>query len=485
MTSAPSATASVSPEAALAWLEAECARQSLRDYCPLVSNEDYEQPPHVLALIDHLEAVERGDITRLIVEMPPRSSKSTHVSRLLPSWYIGRHPDRYVIEASYGKELAVEHGRAVRDLINHPRYPFDITLRQDVKAAGRWMTSKGGGLVTAGVDGGLTGHGGHLNILDDPMKDRQEAESELVREHTWTWYQEVFRTRFMRNGGAVVLGTRWHEDDLIGRLLNSPGASDWTRLKLAYFAEEDDPIGRPVGAPLNVFGDVPSVEKGEISSRGFAALYQQNPAPAEGALFKAAWFKHRYDPRWMDARMQRHREGTLGADERWIVLQTVDTATKEGVGDYSVIATWATDGIRYYLVDIWREHADYPHLKQAVVEQYWKHRPYQVAVEDTTHGRPLVQEFQRMPGAPPVAAYPVIGNKVTRAEAASAWFEGGYVALPGRRSEEEPPWLEPWIREHLSFPAAAHDDQVDTTSEALSRLTLREAKPEVLGKVTA
>ena len=485
MISGPSATASVvSPESALAWLDAECARQSLLDYCPLVSFDGYEQTPHIRALIAHLEAVERGEIPRLIVEMPPRSSKSTHVSRLFPSWYIGRHPERYVIEASYGKELAVEHGRAVRDLLGHPRYPFDVQLRADVKGAGRWMTSKGGGLVTAGVDGGLTGHGGHLNVLDDPIKDRQEAESDLVREHTWVWYQEVFRTRFMLNGAAVVLGTRWHEDDLIGRLLNSPGASDWVRLKLPYFAEEDDPIGREVGAPLHIFGDVPSVAKGEISSRGFSALYQQNPSPAEGAIFKLAWLQHRYDPRWMDDKMLRHREGRLADDERWLVVQTIDTATKDGVGnDYSCIATWATDGIRYYLVDVWRARVDYPDLKRAVVEQFWKYHPFQIAVEDTTHGRPLVQEFQKMAGAPPVAPYPVSGSKVTRVEAISGWFEGGYVALPGRRPEEEPLWLEPWMREHLSFPNAAHDDQVDCTSIALTRLTLREPVPMVIGKV--
>jgi predicted phage terminase large subunit-like protein len=126
---------------------------------------------------------------------------------------------------------------------------------------------------------------------------------------------------------------------------------------------------------------------------------------------------------------------------------------------------------------------DYPALKKAVLLQYWKHRPFQVAVEDTTHGRPLVQEFQRMAGAPPVAAYPVVGNKVTRLEAVTGWFAGGFVVLPGRLPDEEPPWLERWTREHLSFPFAEHDDQVDTTSLALSRLTLRDPEPIVIGKV--
>ena len=464
------------------------ARSSLRDYAGRMSGDDYEQPPHVVALCDHLDALERGDIRRLIVEMPPRSSKSTHVSRLLPSWYIGRHPERYVIMASYGKELAVEHGRAVRDLIAHPRYPFDVMLRADVKAAGRWMTSLGGGLVTAGVDGGLTGHGGHLNILDDPIKDRQEAESPVVREHTWTWYQEVFRTRWMRGSSAVVLGTRWHEDDPIGRILNSKGASDWTRLRIPYIAGDADPLGRAPGDPLPIFGDVPSVEAGEISPRAWAALYQQDPAPAEGALIKAEWLKYRCDPQWLNDRMAAHvaaaQLGTvLNHGTRWAVIQTVDTATKDGIGDYSVIATWATDGIRYYLVDVWRERVDYPDLKAAVLMQYWKHRPYQVAVEDTTHGRPLVQEFQRMPGAPPVAAYPVVGNKVTRLEAVTGWFAGGFVVLPGRTPAEEPPWLEQWTREHLSFPYAEHDDQVDTTSLGLARLTLREPVPQKIGTV--
>ena len=437
-------------------LEIRRARDSLADYARLISPDTYEQPAQVLALIEALERLERREITRLIVEMPPRSSKSTHVSRIFPSWWLGRHPDDGVILASYGQELATGHGRAVRDLLGHPRYPFATNLRSDVKAAGRWQTEQGGGLLAAGVGTGLTGFGGTLVVLDDPIKDREEADSEVVREHTWSWYQEVLTTRIMRDGVVVVLGTRWHEDDPIGRILASPGAEQWTRLRIPYYAEDNDPLKRRPGQPLEVFGTVPSVEKGEISSYGFSALYQQSPTPQGGGVFKRESMNRRY------------QFGELPTtNPRWRVYCSVDLGGKQGVGhDPSAIATWGTDGISFYLLDYWSSQAEYADVKAKIVSTFYEYGPRLVLVEDATWAQPLISDLKRDTGVR-VAPVTPSGSKWVRADAVSPLFEAGRIVLP-----QSAPWLDKWLHEHLAFPNAAHDEAVDTTSMALSRMSV-------------
>ena len=447
----------VTQAAALAYLEAECARQSLHDYAPLVSPDGYEQPAQVVALIEKLEALERRDITRLIVEMPPRSSKSTHVSRLYPSWWLGRHPDDNVILASYGQELATGHGRAVRDLLGHPRYPFTTKLRADVKAAGRWQTDAGGGLIAAGVGTGLTGFGGHLLVLDDPIKGREEAESEIVRDHTWDWYQEVFGTRIQRDGVVVVLGTRWHEDDPIGRILNTAGAEDWTRLRIPYLAEPDDALGRAEGEALDVFGTVPSVEKGEISAYGFSALYQQRPTPAGGGVFKSEWMTRRYTS---DSLTE-----TIRTSARFTIVMSIDTGGKPGVGhDPSAISVWGTDGLSYFLLDSWADTVEYADVKQKIVDLWWEWRPRMAFIEDQTHAAPIISDMRRGTGVN-IAAVRPSGSKWVRADAISPLFQAGRVVLPTHAS-----WLDAWMHEHLSFPNGTHDDRVDATSLVLSEM---------------
>lgn len=456
--------AEISREAAVAFLEAECARRSLSDYAILTSPDTYEQPPQVRSLIEHLEALEARDITRLIVEMPPRSSKSTHVSRIFPSWQLGRHPEQNVILASYGQELATGHGRAVRDLLGHPKYPFPTRLRADVKAAGRWQTEQGGGLIAAGVGTGLTGFGGDLLVLDDPIKGREEAESEVVRDHTWDWYQEVFSTRIQRSGVVVVMGTRWHEDDPIGRILNSPGATDWTRLRIPYIAEADDPLGRAEGEPLEVFGTVPSVEKGEISAYGFSALYQQRPTPSGGGVFRSEWMQRRYCVGHAGIACPLGAE-PLNKTDRWMQIQSVDLGGKQGTGhDPSAIATWGTDGISYAVLDYWHSQAEYADVKTTFTRKWFEHKPRLMLIEDATWAQPLISDLRRETGVM-VAPVTPQGSKWTRADAVSPVFQSGRVMLPCQAV-----WLPEWEHQHLSFPNALHDEAVDTTSQALAYL---------------
>jgi predicted phage terminase large subunit-like protein len=254
----------------------------------------------------------------------------------------------------------------------------------------------------------------------------------------------------------VLAQTRWHEDDLAGRILNSAGANEWTVLNLPAIAEEGDPLGRKPGEALwpewFPIKDLPSVAKGEITSRAFSALYQQTPVPAEGRLFKMAWMDRRYDLR------SRPRFDSL--------VQSVDSAWKTGPGnDFSCIATWGTDGKDYYLVDCWHGRVEFPELRRIVLEQYEKHRPHAVIVEQAAAGFAVVQELQQMTKLP-IIGIPAKGSKESRAEAVTPYFEAGKVLLPVGM-----PWLEDWINEHLRFPAGKHDDQVDTTSLALCRLS--------------
>lgn len=447
------------PEFDLAAVQA-VARATLVGYCILM-DPSYDPAPHTKKIIALLEAIEKGEVRRAMIFMPPRHGKSYHVSERFPAWFLGRNPQKRVILASYAATLAETNSRTVRGLLEDERNPFPTRIAADTRAVGRWETTAGGSLLAAGVGGGITGFGADVLDIDDPFAGRAEADSDLQRANVWAWYQEVARTRLMRGGRILVCNTRWHEDDLAGRLLNSKGASDWTVLSLPAIAEEDDILGRKVGEALwpaqFPASELPSVEKGEMDSRGFAALYQQRPVPREGSFFKAQWFERRYEP-WQ---LEQLEQGP-----RWRVVQAVDTATKEGVStDFSVIATWATDGISYYLLDIVRRRVDYPTLKALVERLYWQHKPRQVYVEDTTHGRPLVQEM-RYTSPIPLVAKTVKGSKEARASVVTALFESGKVVLP-----KEAPWLDEWIAEHLSFPMGAHDDQVDTTSLALTELS--------------
>lgn len=460
----------LSPEAAAVvanYARAELGRRFLGDYAALVSPDTYEQPPHVKLLIEHLEAVERGDIRRLMVHMPPRGSKSMHCSRLLPSWWLGRRPRDGVILASYGDTLAVDNGRSVRDLIQHRRYPFATTMRPDAKAAGRWYTSQGGGLVAVGRGAGITGWmlPGNLLVPDDLIKDRAEAESEVIREGAWQWWQDTFMTRLAKDGAVVYPSTRWHEDDPSGRILNSAGASDWTVLTLPYMAEPGDILGRQLGETLTTYGYVPSVEKGEISAYGFSALYQQRPTPAGGGVFKSEWMQRRY--------CVGHDGGVCPTGAplldktrgRWRVVQAVDLGGKQGVGhDPSAIATWGSDGITFAVLDYWSSQAEYADIKPVFAARYFEQQARTMFIEDATWAQPLISDLRRETGVM-VEAVPARGSKWVRADAAAPVFASGRVALPCRA-----PWLDGWMHEHLAFPNGAHDEAVDTTSMAVHEL---------------
>lgn len=434
--------------------ESDLARRNLLEFAQRM-DPSFERARHLELLAGHLEAIERREIRRLIVAMPPRHGKSRTTSQLFPAWFLGRNPRQHCVLASYGAELAEENSRRVRDLVSDARYPFDVQLSEDSRAVNRWATSAGGGLIAAGVGSSLTGFGADLLVVDDPVRDREAAESQTIRDGTWAWYQDVARPRLHPGGAQILISTRWHEDDLVGRALNSAGASDWTLLVLPAICEDDgDVLGREAGAPLwperFPVAELPSVERGEISSRSFAALYQQRPAPAEGNLFKRDWFG------------PRNRFSQL--PETRTIIASIDTASKTGVhNDWSVIAVLAYDKVNFYVVDVMRERLEFAQLAERVVRMHRQYKPSRIYIEDASAGIAIVQELKRLTSLP-VIPVPAKGSKISRWEAVTARFESGKVLFP-----ERAPWLEYAIDEFCSVPAARHDDVVDAVVLGLSQ----------------
>ncbi|MET9436885.1 terminase family protein [Streptomyces sp. NPDC006551] len=266
------------------------------------------QAPH-LALIDQLfKRIARGERVKALITMPPRHGKSRRAARWAPLWYLARHPDHRIMIASYGADLAEEHSRWIRDAIVTYGPQIGLALHSGSKAAGRFDLADPqtgdrleGGLVAAGVGGGLTGKGAHLAIVDDPIKDAADAESPTMRRRLWDWWTAVLNTRMEPAGSIIVIQTRWHEQDLAGRILEGQDTSDWITLDLPAICDtEDDPLGRPVGAALwpKRYGRraLANIRKA-VGERVWWSLYQQKPRPMEGGVWKWPWITdHRITP---------------------------------------------------------------------------------------------------------------------------------------------------------------------------------------------
>lgn len=247
-------------------------------------------------IADALMRVERGDIKRLLITMPPRHGKSMLASQYFPAWYLGRNPTKEIIMASYSGELASDFGRKVRNLVDDPDYQAcfpNVKLAEDSKAKNRWHTNKAGGYVAAGVGGAITGRGANIIIIDDPFKDREEAESQVIRDKVYDWYTSTAYTRLAPGGAIVIIHTRWHDDDLIGRILAAePGK--WEHLNFPAIAEEDEQF-RKRGEPLweqRYNKEALHEIKDSIGPYDWACLFQQNPINEETQEFKKIYFKY-------------------------------------------------------------------------------------------------------------------------------------------------------------------------------------------------
>ncbi len=423
----------------------------------------YYEDSRVSRLIcDELDAVERGDTPKLILTMPPQEGKTTHASEALPAYWIGRHRRTSVIMSSYNDDRAQVNSRHVRDILESPDWPYaDVRLRPDTRNVGHMEMTDGSALHAVGVGGGMTGYGADLLLIDDYVKDSEDANSAALRDRAWDWYQRVALTRRHTDTREIIVATRWHEDDLIGRVLADPiEAATWRVVEIAAFAHEDDPLGREVGEYLHGRNPQEYAEsRRRMDPQGFEALYQQRPTSPEGNMFKRGWWKS-YDP------------DVTPVEARFI---TVDSAFKQTVAsDYSAAAIWGKAGERAYCLGAWNERVEFPELLDRLAMLYETFR-VPLVIEDAGSGQSAIQVLQRW-GIPIIRKrLPRYSSKAERAEQVTPWIRAGQVYL----ADDEHWWSFgntvtrfSFIEQHASFRpnASTHDDLVDTTSIALSEL---------------
>jgi predicted phage terminase large subunit-like protein len=456
------------------------ARASPAGFGHVVSAGAYVPFEHLLLLDRQLTEMAAGRCPRLIVSMPPRHGKSETISRYLPAWYLGRFPDRRVMLASYEAQFAASWGRKARECLEAVGEElFDVVVSARSAAASAWeLEGRSGGMVTAGVGGPLTGKGADLLIIDDPIKNNEEAGSQLLREKSWDWWRSTARTRLQGAGAVVIVMTRWHEDDLVGRLLAQDAelAEDeregWEVVELPALAEaEGDALGRESGEPLcpELGFDSDWARKTRATTGGYwwAALYQQRPRPPEGMMFKRADFRYFEERPEEDLYVVFREDGSPHpVGRQWCTrFQTVDVAASERQSaDYTAIATWAAtpDG-DLLLLDIERERFESLDVGGFISRSYERHKPSFIGIESFGHGLGVVQELTRK--GLPIRRLTPDKDKVSRALVAVARYEEHKVFHPrghsGLRALED---------ELLAFPNAAHDDQVDAVGYAAREL---------------
>ena len=416
---------------------------------------------HHEIMADAFERVAKGELKRLIINMPPRHTKSEFASYLLPAWFLGKYPDKKIIQTAHTAELAVGFGRKVRNLVNSPDYKAifpNVSLQSDSKAAGRWNTSQGGDYFAIGVGGAVTGKGADLLIIDDPHSEQEGASADInVFNRTYEWYTSGPRQRLQPNGAIVVVMTRWHNKDLTGQVVDASikrgGADQWEVIELPAIM----PSGSPLWAEFWKMEELQAL-KAELPNSKWMAQYQQDPTSEEGALVKREWWNI-----W---------EGRNPPDCEF-VIQSWDTAfMKNQRADFSACTTWGVfyleddDGMlapNLILLDAYQERLEFPELKKMAMEKYRAYTPDAFIVEAKAAGMPLIFELRAM-GIPVQEYTPSRGNdKISRVNAVSDLFASGVIWCPETR------WAEETVEQFAGFPNMEHDDLVDSTTQALLR----------------
>lgn len=430
-----------------------------RCFHAVVPGESFLPNWHIDAIAYALERVMHGDVRRLIITMPPRSMKSLCVSVAFPAFVLGHDASRKIITVSYAEGLALKHARDTRAIMASDWYQqvFPGTRIDPAKdSVPEFATTSRGFRLSTSVGGTLTGRGGNLIIVDDPIKP-QDAMSEPAREAVHSWFSNTLLSRLdnKETDAIIIVMQRVHVDDLAGYLLEAGG---WELLNLRAIAEQDEniPIGpgkfhaREAGAALHPAREsleTLQTQKLAMGSLDFAAQYQQAPVPLEGAMIKRGWL--------------RHFTNAPARESGDLVVLSWDTAMKANErADYSVCTAWLIRGEANYLIDLHRERLDFPDLKRKAVALHERWQPTATLVEDKGSGTSLIQELRT--AGMPVIAWEARGDKEMRMSAQSARFEAGAVLFP-----REAPWLNDLLAELLAFPGGRHDDQVDSISQAL------------------
>ena len=434
---------------------------SLLEYAKFQMPE-YQTPAHIKLLAHKLEEVERGNIKRLAIFMPPRHGKSQLTSQFFPAWYLGRNPSKFVIATTYAQDLADDFGRSVRNQIQDEDYNRifnDCTLSKDSSSVRRFHTTGSGVYYAVGAGGAITGRGAHLLLIDDPIKGREDADSNAMRSNLIDWYRSTAYSRLMPGGSIILIQTRWHEDDLAGWILRETSHEPWEVVELPAVLDEKTSkiLKRPKGQALWPEAyDKKRLEeiKKTAGSREWNSLYMQRPSAEEGNILKRYWWKE-----WTED----------NPPECNYILQSWDTAyTVKSTSDYSAVTTWGifeNNGIQNaILLSARRERWEFPELKSEAIKLYNEFKPDVVLIEAKASGWSLIQELQRA-GIPITPFNPKRADKKTRAHSVTPLFESGRVWYPSSKY-----WAEDVINQCAQFPSSNYDDLVDSTTQALMRL---------------
>ena len=446
----------ISKQEALAELaRRELARRRLLDFV-LFNFPEYKVNWHHRIIAEKLEAVERGEIKRLIITIPPRHGKSELVSVQFPAWAIGKNKDRNIIEASYSGELATGFGRQARNIIASSEYKHlfpSVTLAEDSQAKGRWNTNGRGAYAAVGIGGTLSGRGADILVIDDYCKDRQDAESTVIRESTWDWYTSTARTRLSPDGAIVVLATRWHDDDLIGRILRSENASQWEVIHLPAIAEKDEEYrkqGEALWANHFSLDKLEDIKK-DIGSYDFSALYQGVPLDSESQEFRKDFLQYRSEADLKDKRLSRYLTIDLAFSDK-------ETADEIGFCDNRVdsrniwnLRAWGRKLSPKDLIDyLFVLHAENNYLQIGILD---KHSQYTIVI------KPFIEEEcrKRNKFLPIITLKTQDTSKELRIRALlPRYLNKAIYHLEGACVDLE--------EQMLRFPKGVHDDVLDATA---------------------
>lgn len=499
-------------EAAKYLLKLRSAQEDFLGFVKLMS-PGWDFPDFQLELIDALDRLERGTLgcNNLLITMPPRHAKSTFATILFPAYYIARNPTRQVMSSSYNSQLAVDFGRQVKSIVEEKTitqaFP-DFILRTDSRAADVWRTEAGGAYFGVGVGGTTSGRPANLLIIDDPIKSREDAESMTLRNKTWNYYTSALTTRLQpqTDGGPpkqIIILTRWHPDDLAGRLMATEDWEEgrWKHINFPAVKEQkskkkvmrfDLPPSHPDYATEDATWSMKSdkrkvrdveqvalwperfpleelARRQRLNPREFASLYQQQPYIEGGNLLKQEWW--RFYPE------------DLKPESFPVIVIGVDTAFKKTESaDYSVAVVAGLDRTGdIYIIDIVRDKWDFPELKQRLIRlnNQWRGRGLRAMyIEDKASGQSIIQELKRESGLA-VIPYKVVHDKVSRVNAILPLIEGGRIFVP-----EASKWLDKFMDETAAFPNGMYDDQVDAMTIAIDVLSRTAVSPDMIASFT-
>lgn len=467
------------PAAEQRWVADTITRETMlrspADFAVALSNGQWEPYEHLIHTSKAIVSmIEDDDCDILVIEEPVRHGKTLTCSRWTPAWFICKYRKR-VLLASYEADFAATHGRAAREIVKEHGEQFGVFIDETSRAANRWqLVGSDVGMGTAGANGPITGKGGDLMIVDDPIKNAEEAQSAVMRDKTWEWWQSTFLTRREPGAKVLVIMSRWHEDDLIGRLVKNPpeGGARIKRIRLPAIAEEDDALGRRPGdalCPERYNEEALAGIRLDVGPGPWASLFQQRPVPLGGGMFKKEWFGTFTKFENNDRAYYRLGDHIVDADEVW-KFATMDVAyTRTKRSDYTAIATWGVcpgETTSLILLDMRRvrvEHAEHAPLVKSVWDTY---RPAWVGIEKQAATLSMFDEVQRQGVV--VRWLNPDKNKVARAETAAALAAAGRIWIPDNTD-----WLSDFLEEVLTFPVAKHDDMVDCLSYAAGELAKR------------